>query len=175
MAKPIIYIKIRPYLKEFILSLEGRDGQKLYGPEPVKFTKKDKLHILVERLRRKPSVGYKSAKPINKEDRINYLAVTFDPDPLVPDDELRTHLSPDAQASIGKCIYNMFCAVAYEYINEHLSYQKSCLPKEKVVRYAAYRDFCNAFNLVHADEDSIRRAFDRQEKLFAVDIAKKKF
>ena len=51
--KPIVYIKMKPYLKEFILGLEGRDGKKLYGAEPVQFPKKDMLNLLVDRLRRK--------------------------------------------------------------------------------------------------------------------------
>lgn len=175
MATPIIYIKMKPYLKEFILALEGREGEKLYGPEPVQFPKKDKLHLLVDRMRRKPGPGCIPAKPANRKDRDNYLEVTFEPDPLVKNDELRTYLSPDAQATIAKCIYNMFCIIAYEYVNEHLSYQKRCFPRERALRNKAYREFCNDFNLIHAEEDSIRRAFDRQEKLFAIDSVKKKF
>ena len=173
MAKPIIYIKMKPYLKEFILALEGREGEKLYGPEPVQFPKKDKLHLLVDRMRRKPGPGCIPAKPANRKDRDNYLEVTFEPDSLVKHDELRTYLSPDAQATIAKCIYNMFCVIAYEYVNEHLSYQKRCFPRERALRNKAYREFCNDYNLTYAEEDSIRRAFDRQEKLFAIDSVKK--
>lgn len=172
--KPTIYIKMKPYLKEFILGLEGRDGEKLYGPEPVRFPKKDKLHLLVERLRRKPGPGCNPHKPGSKKDEACYLAVSFEPDPLVRFDELRTYLSPDSQASIAKCIYNLFCATAYEYVNDHLTYQTQCFPREKPLKNVAYRDFCNEYQIFSAEEDSIRRAFDRQNKLFSIDSVKKK-
>lgn len=172
---PTIFIKMRPYLKEFILGLEGRDGMPLYGPEPVRFPRKDKLYQLVDRMRRKPGPGCIPMKPSSRKDQVNYLEVQFEPDPLIRFDELRTYLSPDAQARIAKYIYNMFCATAYEFVNESLNYQKREYPRETPKKNVAYREFCYEFKLLSADEDSIRKAFDRQARMFDVDSIKKKF
>ena len=173
--KPIVYIKMKPYLKEFILGLEGRDGKKLYGAEPVQFPKKDMLNLLVDRLRRKPGPGCKQAKPSSEKDRENYLKITFETDPMDRRDEIRIYLSPESQVRIAKYIYNMFCATAYEYVNEHLSYQNRCFPGETPRKNIAYREFCEEYGLTRADEDSIRKAFDRQARMFVVDGVKKKF
>ncbi len=172
---PTIFIKMRPYLKEFILGLEGRDGNALYGPEPVQFPRKDKLSQLIDRMRRKPGPGCVPAKPVSRKDQANFLEVKFDPDPLVRFDELRTYLSPDAQAHIAKYIYNMFCATAYEFVNESLNAQKHDYPRETPKKNVAYREFCHEYKLMSADEDSIRKAFDRQARMFDVDSVKKKF
>lgn len=173
--KIILYIKMKPYLREFILGMEGRDGEKLYGPEPVQLPRKDKLYMLVDRLRRKPGPDCTPAKPGGRKDRGNYLEVAIESDPMIKHDELRCFLSADSQVTIAKHIYNMFCATAYEYVNEHLSYQKRVFPRERALRNVAYRDFCNDFNITSAEEDSIRRAFDRQARVFTVDGVKKKF
>lgn len=172
---PILYIKMRPYLKEFILGIEGRDGMPLYGPEPVRFPHKDKISQLIDRLRRKPGPGCVPMKPSSPEDQANYLKVQFEPDPLIRFDELRTHLSPESQARIAKHIYNMFCATAYDFVNESLNYQKRDYPKETPKKNIAYREFCYEYNLLSAEEDSIRKAFDRQARMFDVDRVKKKF
>lgn len=173
--KPTAYIKMKPYLKEFILGMEDRDGKKLYGPEPIEFPKKDMLGILIDRYRRKPGPGCKRTTPVSKEDKVNYLKVTLSPDPSVLRDNKRIYLSAEAQVRIAQHIYNLFCATAFEYVNEHLSYQKRCFPAEVPRKNIAYRDFCLEYGLTRVEEDSIRKAFDRQARMFVSDGVKKKF
>lgn len=168
------YIKMKPYLKEFVLGLETKDGQKLYGEEPVVFPEKDRLRLLLDRHRRKPGPNCIQGAPLSPADRINYLHVQVIPYPHVRQDDSRTYLSPDAQSHISSYVYDLFCMAAFEFVNQHLLLQQSIFPGRRPIRYAAYRDFCIEYKIEHADEESIRRAFNRQKKMFTMDDVRKK-
>ena len=57
----IVYLKMKPYLKEFLLGMETSDGEKLYGKEPIHIPPKDRLGLMIDMARRKP---YGKIKPI---------------------------------------------------------------------------------------------------------------
>ena len=170
-----VFIKMKPYLKEFILGLEDKDGNKLYGPEPIRFSKKDRICQLIDTLRHKPWPDSIILKPESRKDRGNFLEVVIEPDPVIRFDDLRTYLSAYSQTKIAKYIYNQFCAHVYEYVNQDLIFQKRVLPGETPRKVVAYRNFCNQYHIMSAEEDSIRKAFDRQAKSFTTEHVKKKF
>ena len=43
----IVYLKMKPYLKEFLLGMETSDGEKLYGKEPIHIPPKDRLGLMI--------------------------------------------------------------------------------------------------------------------------------
>lgn len=158
-----LYLKLKPYLKEFILNMEAADGTKLYGPEPVKFPPKDRLGLLVEHSRRKPYSSDKNLKPPAGEID-SYLKVEFTPNPTIPNDDIRTAISDEKMSHIAKYIYNIFCATAFDYVVQHLYWQSETLPNSRPMKSMAYRAFIEDFGLMSAEEDSIRKAVDRDPR-----------
>lgn len=171
---PTVFIKMRPYLKEFIMNLENRDGEKLYPKEPVRFSMKERLGLLIDRMRRKPGPKNVVICPATKEERKCFLEVDIDIDPMVKNDAERIFLSNDAQAHISKYIYNVFCATLFEYVEYHMRCQRETLAGFTPVRKAAYRDFCLQYNLDSATEDSLRKAYDRQNAISLSEQSRKK-
>lgn len=169
-----VFIKMRPYLKEFIMSLENRDGDKIYPKEPVRFSMKERLGLMIDRMRRRPGPRNEVIRPATKEERRSFLEVEIEVDPMVKNDADRVFLSSDAQAHISKYIYNVFCATLFEYVEYHMKCQRDTLAGFTPVRKAAYRDFCLQYNLDSATEDSLRKAYDRQNAITLLEVSKKK-
>lgn len=170
-----VYIKMKSYLKDFILGLEDKDGKKLYGPEPVRFSKKERIYQLIDRMRRVPGSLSVVEKPANKTESNNYLAVSIEVS-SAKEDELRVFLSKDSQIKIAACIFDIFDATLYDYVNEYILWQKANFPNETPRKSLAYREFCADFNLdlKKIDEDSLRKRFDRRKKHLTNELVKKK-
>lgn len=169
----IVYLKMKPYLKEFLLGMETSDGEKLYGEEPIHIPPKDRLGLMIDMARRKP---YGKIKPMipSKNNLKSYLRVEIEPNPKIPHDDLRVSISEDKMAQIGKYIYNMFCAVAFDYVRQHLYWQNNTLPNNKPMKSLAYRSFIDDYQLWSAEEDSIRKAVDRDNRTLPFDNASRK-
>lgn len=171
---PIVYLRMKPYLKEFILGMKTADGVSIYGKEPIHIPQKDRLGFMIERFRRKPHEGKTPARPLTAEDRKRYLMVEIDTNPLVANDDKRLFISDDNMVRIGTYIYNLFCSFAFDYVREHLIWQEKELPNSRPYKTMAYRAFIEEYELFSADEDSIRKAIDRDSRTLPFDLSGKK-
>jgi len=169
-----LYIKMKPYLKEFLLGMETSDGEKLYGPEPVKFPLKDRIGQMVERFRRKPYNGKPVFRPESKDEFKQYLKVQVKINPSIKNDDQRLFISEENQTHIAKYIYELFCAVAFDYVRQHLYWQDQTFPFQRPKKSLAYRSFIDDWGLLSAEEDSIRKAVDRDPRTLPFEQTKKK-
>lgn len=170
------YIKLRhPYLKEYILNLTDVDGNRVYT-EPVYFAKDTAIGRIINNMRRVPNLSYKPVESqITDENRKQYLQIELPVNPAIRGDERRIYLSESVQTRISKAIYEDFFTFAFHFVEEHLIWQKQVFPGNEPVKRRAYLDLIDYCGLVSADEDSIRRAFDRKAKLSTYEKSKKIF
>lgn len=172
---PVIYIKLNPYLKEFLLHLEDAKGERLYPKEPIHFASKTRLRILVDRFRRVPSSSYKIFIPKTREEKRRSLAIQLDIDENIKGDKYRTYIGEDSQCKIAKYIYNEMMTCAVEYIKEDLNLQRHLFPKNTPSLRSAYRSFFDAYGIESMDEDTLRKALERRNELLPFQEVKKKF
>lgn len=172
---PVIYIKLRSYLKEYLMNLEDSQGNKIYGHEPIRFGSKTRLRLLMDRYRRIPGPRNIPFVPVTREEKENSIAVELNIDESVRGDNLRTFLSPYAQGKIAKYIYDEFLTVAAEYINMDLNLQRQIFPNSTPNLTSAYRSFFDAYGIESMDEETIRKAFNRRKEQFSFELVKKKF
>lgn len=172
---PIIYIKVKPFLKEYLMNLEDSQGEKIYPKEPIRFGSKTRLRLLLDRFRRVPGPRNQMVVPATAEERKHYLAVEIPVDHAVKGDNYRTFLSLDAQSHISKLLYDEFMVAAVEYIKLHFEWQRMTFPRCEPIFSQAYRAFFDDYGIESMDEEALRKALFRRRELLPDISAKKIF
>jgi len=170
----ILHIKLRKYLKEFIINVCDEYGDPIYGREPVHFSRKNTIGRIINGWRRMPppnALEFPHALP--KDSEYTWLKVEIDTDPSVKKDELRTYISPQVQSQAASALYDQFCSICFAYVEDHLNTQRQLQPDRKPVDMMAYLDFLAEHNILSLDWQSVRRAYNR-EKNSQMEKAKKK-
>lgn len=172
--KPIIYIKLRPYLKEFLMNQEDAKGNKIYPKEPVRFAPKTRLRMMVDRMRYAKPDGVKPFVPNTRKERAESLAIEIEVCRYVKGDENRVYLGKDAQTKIASYIYEEMMITAVEYIKEYFIFQQRMFPRETPSFRSAYRSFFADYGIESMDEDTLRKALERRiGSFFFQDVRKK--
>lgn len=172
---PVIYIKVKPYLKEYLMNLEDSQGDKIYPKEPIRFGSKTRLRLLLDRFRRVPGPRNKMVVPTTAEERKHYLAVEIPVDHSVKGDVCRTFLSTDSQSHISKLLYDEFLVAAVEYVKLHFEWQRQTFPRCEPILSQAYRAFFDDYGIESMDEEALRKALFRRRELLPDISAKKIF
>lgn len=171
---PIIYIKLRPYLKEFLMNLEDAKGNKIYPKEPVRFAPKTRLRIMVDRMRYVKPTGVEPFIPNTRKERAESLAVEIEVCEYVKGDKNRIYLGKDAQTKIASYIYDEMLTTAVEYIKEYFIIQQQMFPRDTPSFRSAYRSFFADYGIESMDEDTLRKALERRVgPFFFQDVRKK--
>lgn len=171
---PIIYIKLRPYLKEFLMNLEDAKGNKIYPKEPVRFAPKTRLRIMVDRMRYVKPAGVEPFIPNTRKERAGSLAIEIDVCDYVKGDKNRIYLGKDAQTKIASYIYDEMLTTAVEYIKEYFIIQQQMFPRDTPSFRSAYRSFFADYGIESMDEDTLRKALERRVgSFFFQDVRKK--
>lgn len=161
----VLHIKIRKYLKEFIINVCDEHGDRIYGKEPVHFSRKSVVARILNGWRRMPPPNAQEfPHPLPKDSEYTWLAVDIDTDPAVKKDELRTYITPQWQSSAASALYDQFCSFCFAYVEDHLNTQREMQPRREPVAMRAYLDFLSEHNIESLDWQSVRRAYNREKK-----------
>lgn len=171
---PVTYIRVRPYVKEFLMNLEDSQGNKIHPKEPIQFGMKTRVRMLIDRFRRMPGPRNEIFIPKTKIEKSQYIAVEIRIDNNVKGDQFRIFLSEDAQCKISKLLYDEFITTVVEYTKQHLFMQRQVFPNADPLLCSAYRDFFNDFGIESLDEETLRKALIRRKEVFFTTAVKKK-
>lgn len=171
----IVHVKVRKYLRNFLVNVTDSEHNPLYGSEPIQFTSKMRVMQMVRYYLRKPPPDAKQFPyPLPENSEFTFLQIAVEEEPhLKKMDQNKTYLSEQAQAHIATEIYEMFCAYAFPYLEDHLNGQRKINPNAKPQMKFACLEFQDEMRLHEIDWTTIRRAYDR-EKQKQKQTAKKK-